>query len=186
MDDGSRALVRQSRRLSFVLRHEPASVGLTLDSAGWVDVAALLGAMHLTSSQLDGIVETNDKKRFEFSEDKTKIRASQGHSIEVDLRYEPAPPPGDLYHGTSTHFLDSIFRTGIDKRDRHHVHLSADAATAMTVARRRPKPVVLTIHALRMADDGHTFYRSTNGVWLTESVPRPYIAVLAPQVPFDV
>ena len=183
MDDGSRALVRQSRRLSLVLRHEPARAGLTLDSAGWADVRQLLGAMHLTPSQLDWIVETNDKKRFEFNEDKTKIRASQGHSIEVDLQYDPAPPPGDLYHGTSSASLDAIFHIGLDKRDRHHVHLSADAATAMSVARRRSKPIVLTIHALRMAEDGHTFYLSTNGVWLTERVPSLYIAVLAPRTP---
>ena len=166
-----------------MLRHEPARAGLTLDSAGWADVRQLLGAMHLTPSQLDWIVETNDKKRFEFNEDKTKIRASQGHSIDVDLQYDSAPPPGALYHGTSSNFLDSIFRTGLDKRDRHHVHLSADAATAMTVARRRPRPLVLTIHAARMAEDGHTFYLSTNGVWLTERVPSLYIAVLAPRPP---
>lgn len=183
MDDGSRTLGRQSRRLSFVLRHDPASAGLTLDSAGWADVRQLLGAMHLTPSHLDWIVETNDKQRFEFNEDKTRIRANHGHSVEVDLRFAPKPPPEDLYHGTSSAFLDAIFRTGLDRRGRHHVHLSADPAAAMAVARRRPRPVVLTIRALHMAEDGHTFYLSTNGVWLTERVPRLYIAVLSPHAP---
>ena len=171
--------VRRSKHLSLVLRHDPASVGLTLDAAGWADVGQLLVAMKLTAPELDEIVATNSKKRFEFNEDRTKIRASQGHSVDVELGYEEQLPPATLYHGTSADFVASIRSTGLEKRDRHHVHLSVDQDTALVVARRRPRPVILHVNASSMVLFGHKFYLSTNGVWLTDSVPAQYIEVLS-------
>lgn len=172
-------VVRRSKHLSLVLRHDPASVGLTLDAAGWVEVDKLLPAMKFTREQLDEVVNENNKKRFEFSPDGTKIRASQGHSVEVDLGYEEKAPPERLYHGSSKDILDVLLREGLKKMQRHHVHLSPDVATALIVARRRANPIVLEVFAQTMVSEGHKFYLSTNGVWLTEHVPPGRFDVLA-------
>lgn len=172
--------VRTSKFLSLILRHEPARVGLTLDGAGWVGVTDLLDAVNrngvsLTLEQLKHVVATNDKKRFEFSEDGQRIRASQGHSVEVDLQYEPQVPPELLYHGTPERFLESIRATGLNKGQRHHVHLSPDPQTATKVGQRRGRAVVLTIRSGEMHRQGHVFYRSANGVWLVHHVPVRFI-----------
>ncbi|WP_240619702.1 RNA 2'-phosphotransferase [Blastococcus sp. TF02-8] len=169
-------VVRTSKRLSFVLRHRPQAVGLRLDDAGWVDVDALLAALHLTREQLDRVVSTNDKRRFEIVGD--RIRAVQGHSVAVDLGYAPERPSAELFHGTVERFLPSILAEGLRPRRRHAVHLSADVATARAVGARRGHPVVLGVAAGRMADDGVAFTRSANGVWLVDAVPPPYLAVL--------
>lgn len=169
-----------SKFLSLVLRHQPATAHLTLDAAGWVGVDELLAGCAkarraITREQLQHVVGTNAKKRFEFSADGTRIRASQGHSIEVDLAYEPQEPPALLYHGTATRFLDAIRAQGLLKMQRHHVHLSAETKVTMEVGARHGKPVLLTILASAMRETGHTFYRSTNGVWLVEHVPVEFI-----------
>jgi putative RNA 2'-phosphotransferase len=171
-------LVRRSKHLSLVLRHDPGSVGLTLDSAGWVDVAKLLPAMKLTRVQLDEVVRDNNKKRFEFSPDGLQIRASQGHSVAVDLGYEEQAPPKTLYHGTSKKLLDDLIVDGIKRMARQHVHLSKDVETAVDVGRRHGPPVVLEIWANKMHADGYKFYLSTNGVWLTDHVPSKYFDML--------
>lgn len=170
-------LIKKSKRLSKVLRHDPSSVGLKLDAAGWTPVLTLLPAMHLTMEELEQVVADNNKKRFEFNEDKSLIRASQGHSVEVELGYEEKTPPSLLFHGTSTQNFGAIFseKNGLLKMGRHQVHLSADEATALVVARRRPQPVILHVAAGRMAQQGLKFYLSTNGVWLTECVPVQFL-----------
>jgi len=180
MTPDQKQLVTRSKFLSLVLRHQPEVAGITLDSAGWVTVDDLLAGctkagQAMTREQLDEVVATNDKKRFEFSSDGTRIRASQGHSVEVELGYTPAAPPERLYHGTATRNLDSIRRSGLVKGQRHHVHLSADTVTAGKVGQRYGKPVVLTVLAGRMQADGHAFYLSTNGVWLVDHVPPQYL-----------
>ncbi len=172
--------VRISKFLSLILRHEPERVGLKLDSAGWVAVTELLEAVNrhrvsLTLEQLKHVVETNDKKRFAFSDDGQRIRASQGHSVEVDLQYETTIPPELLYHGTPERFVDSILRTGLNRGQRHHVHLSPDPETAIRVGQRRGRPVVLRIRSGEMHRQGHLFYRSANNVWLVEHVPSGFI-----------
>ncbi len=169
-----------SKFLSLVLRHKPEEIGLALDPSGWVGVSDLLEALArhgraLAETDLEFVVATNEKKRFEFSEDGLRIRASQGHSVEVDLGYAPADPPDILYHGTIDRFLESIRQTGLVKGSRHHVHLSKDSATATNVGQRRGKPVILTIDAAAMKKAGLTFFVSTNGVWLTEHVPTQFI-----------
>lgn len=169
-----------SRFLSFVLRHEPEAIGLELDRKGWVEIDVLLqqcGAhgKPMTRTQLEELVETSPKQRFAISADGDRIRANQGHSIEVDLGYAEATPPDLLFHGTVDRFLESIRRHGLEKRSRHHVHLSPDVETATAVGGRRGRPVVLRIHAARMQQDGYVFYLSENGVWLTEAVPPDYI-----------
>jgi putative RNA 2'-phosphotransferase len=171
-------LVRRSKHLSLVLRHDPGSVGLTLDAAGWADVPKLLTAMKMTREQLDEVVRDNSKKRFEFNPDGTKIRASQGHSVEVDLGYEEKEPPETLYHGTANKLLDVLIAEGIKKMSRQHVHLSKDVKTAIEVGRRHGPPVVLEVFARMMHADGHKFYLSTNGVWLTDHVPSKYFDML--------
>ncbi|MBI1372848.1 MAG: RNA 2'-phosphotransferase [Phycisphaera sp.] len=170
-----------SKFLSLVLRHQPDAAGVTLDDAGWVDVDELLAGCGragraVTRVQLDEVVETNDKKRFEFSADGTRIRASQGHSVEVDLGYQAASPPDVLYHGTADRNLDSIRAKGLLKGQRHHVHLSAEVDTATSVGQRYGRPVVLHIRAAAMVAAGHAFYVSTNGVWLVEHVPTDFIS----------
>ncbi len=171
---------RASKFLSLVLRHQPDTIGITLDSAGWTDVNALLAGCStagrpLTREQLDHIVVTNEKRRFEFSPDGRRIRASQGHSIGVELDYAPLTPPEMLYHGTATRFLESIRAEGLRKMTRHHVHLSAETTVTLQVGARHGKPALLTIRAGDMHRAGWTFFRSTNGVWLVDAVPVEFI-----------
>jgi putative RNA 2'-phosphotransferase len=169
-----------SKFLSLVLRHDPARIGITLDAAGWTEVDALLAAcaahgVAITRGQLAEIVAHSDKQRFALSADGERIRANQGHSVEVALGLAPQAPPARLYHGTVRAALDAIRATGLERRARHHVHLSADRETATKVGARRGAPVILTIRADEMAAAGHTFYRSDNGVWLTDHVPPGFI-----------
>jgi len=166
-----------SKRLSYVLRHQPGSVGLTLDDAGWLDVDALLAALHLTRAELEHVVATNDKQRFAFDDTGTRIRASQGHSRPVELGYRPEQPPDVLFHGTVERFLLAIRAEGLAPGRRHAVHLSADVDTARSVGGRRGRPVVLRVDAAAMAAAGHTFTRSANGVWLTDTVPPAYLGL---------
>lgn len=175
--------VKISKFLSLVLRHQPETVGLKLDDAGWVGVADLLAAadrqdLKFSRAELQQVVANNDKQRFSFSEDGQLIRANQGHSVAVELGYEPTVPPDTLFHGTAERFLASIQAQGLIKGQRHHVHLSADREIARSVGQRYGKPVVLQVHAAQMQHDGFVFYLSTNGVWLTEHVPVPYLVFL--------
>jgi putative RNA 2'-phosphotransferase len=172
--------VHISKFLSLVLRHKPDEIGITLDEAGWVDVDTLLEAMgrhgtKVSREELEHVVATNSKKRFALSDDGRRIRASQGHSVAVDLGLEPQVPPETLFHGTADRFLEGIRRTGLEKRERQHVHLSATAETATSVGQRHGRPVVLRIRAGEMHRAGMKFYLSANGVWLTEAVPAGYI-----------
>jgi putative RNA 2'-phosphotransferase len=171
-------VVRASKRLSYVLRHHPESVGLTLDEAGWVDVTDLLGALGWTRSRLEDVVAGNDKQRFAFDDTGTRIRASQGHSVPVDLGYAPAQPPDELFHGTVDRFLDGILAEGLRPGNRHAVHLSPDVETARRVGARRGRPVVLRVDAAGLAAEGAAFSRSANGVWLVGAVPARHLTVL--------
>jgi putative RNA 2'-phosphotransferase len=176
-------LIRTSKALALCLRHDPARFGVTLDAAGWVRVDELLPALAanglpLTRAELDAVVEGNDKRRFAYDERGERIRASQGHSVPVDLGYAPAVPPGELYHGTNPRALDAIWREGLRPMGRHAVHLSPDVATARRVGGRRGRPVVLTVAAGRMHVAGVAFRTSANGVWLVRDVPPEYLGVL--------
>src|SRR3954469_17397698 len=178
-------VVRVSKRLSFVLRHRPDSIGLSLDPAGWVDVDELLAALARSGLPLpradpETVVAGNDKQRFAFDESGTRIRASQGHSVPVVLGYRTATPPDVLFHGTVQRFLPAILAEGLRPGNRHAVHLSPDVETAMAVGGRRCRPVVLRVDAAAMASDGHLFTVSANGVWLTGAVPARYLGVLGP------
>jgi putative RNA 2'-phosphotransferase len=175
-----RDTLRTSKFLSLILRHEPQRVGLAFDSAGWVAVEDLLKAVNsngvsLTLDQLKHVVATSDKKRFAFSDDGLRIRASQGHSLEVDLQYAPQTPPELLFHGTATKFLDSIRKGGLQKMERHDVHLSAETKVTLQVGSRHGRPVLLTIRAGDMHREGFVFRRSANGVWLVDHVPPEFI-----------
>jgi putative RNA 2'-phosphotransferase len=174
------ARTKTSKLLSYVLRHNPADIGITLDEAGWVSVDTLLAALEahgttLSREDLVEVVATNDKKRFALSDDGTRIRASQGHSVEVDLQLQPTEPPALLYHGTADRFLDAIRKDGLLKMSRQHVHLSPDAVTASKVGVRHGKLVLLTIRAADMHAAGHPFYLSANGVWLADQIPPAFI-----------
>jgi len=172
--------IKLSKFLSLVLRHQPEIIGISLDGQGWVGVSELLKksaayGKPFSLESLEYIVETNSKKRFAFSGDKRKIRASQGHSIDIDLGYQPQMPPEILYHGTATQFVESILKSGLDKRKRTHVHLSADRETARKVGQRHGKPVIFEVAAQEMLGAGHAFYLSENGVWLTDVVPAEFL-----------
>lgn len=174
-------LLRISKYLSKYLRHAPHELGLTLQPGGWVPVDDLLaaargGGFPISYGELVECVETNDKQRFAFDASGELIRANQGHSVEVDLQLEEREPPALLYHGTVERFLPSIRVDGLNRGRRHHVHLSKDVETARKVGARRGRPVVLTVDAGRMHRDGHRFYLSANGVWLTEAVAPGYLA----------
>lgn len=169
-----------SKFMSLILRHDPGRVGIELDNEGWVEVAVLIDAMNRSGKSVDlalvqEVVKSNDKQRFTFSEDGSRIRANQGHSVSIDLKLEPQVPPEFLYHGTATKNLDSIRSEGLDKRARQHVHLSADKVTATKVGQRHGKVVILNIRSGDMHRAGFEFFLSKNGVWLTDSVPVEYI-----------
>ena len=176
MSNLDRSQVRLSRRMSLVLRHRPEVAGITLDRQGWVEIPVLLTALGITRDELDAIVAGNDKQRFAIEGD--RIRASQGHSsrVGVELDLVPALPPGVLYHGTPAANLPSIRATGLRPGSRDHVHLSPDEETARIVGRRRTSDVaILTVNTGAMAEAGHIFYQSANGVWLTAAVPPAYL-----------
>jgi putative RNA 2'-phosphotransferase len=176
-------VVRVSKRLSYVLRHQPGSIGIELDQAGWTDVQRLLAALAahglpLTRADLDRVVASNDKRRFAYDASGGRIRASQGHSRPVDLGYLPVAPPPELFHGTVERFLPAILEQGLRPGRRHAVHLSGDVDTARTVGGRRGRAVVLRVDSATMARDGAVFTRSANGVWLVDAVPPRHLAVV--------
>ena len=178
MDD-----IRASKLLSLVLRHDPGRIGIELDGNGWVAVPVLLTALDthetpLSRERLASIVASSDKQRFAIDDAADRIRANQGHSVDVDLGLVVSTPPGQLYHGTPSRNLDSILQSGLDRRARHAVHLSPDVQTARRVGARRGAHVVLVVDAPAMHADGHVFWVSDNGVWLVESVPARYLTVL--------
>jgi putative RNA 2'-phosphotransferase len=173
-------LTHISKLLSKILRHQPDLIGIQLDENGWVEVSTLLQNLEkyqtqISFEQLKEVVDTNSKKRFSFNDDFSKIRANQGHSIEVDLALQTQTPPDILYHGTVEKNLDSIFEKGLSKMNRHHVHLSADTETAQKVGMRHGKPIIFTIESKKMYDQGYVFYLSENQVWLTDNVPSEFI-----------
>lgn len=170
-----------SKFMSLVLRHKPDTIGLTLDKNGWADVSGLIEKMNAhgnpaTREDVQYVIDNNDKKRYVLSEDGKRIRAAQGHSLDVELDLKKEVPPFKLYHGTVEKFIPAIREGGLLKMNRHHVHLSKDEATALNVGGRRGKPLILEIAARHMHTDGHVFYLSDNGVWLTDSVPTTYIS----------
>lgn len=171
-----------SKFISLVLRHKPEEIGLTLDANGWAKVDELIKKANnhkftFSLEDLQRVVAENDKKRFSFSEDGKKIRANQGHSIEVDLALEAAVPPAVLYHGTATRFLGLIMHEGLKPMQRHAVHMTENKDTAVATGQRHGSPIVLVIDAARMSLDGIEFQRSANGVWLTPHVDPMYITV---------
>lgn len=171
-----------SKFLSLILRHNPELVGLVLDENGWCDVNDLIdkvnnhnGNSSLDLKQLRGIVDSNDKKRFTINEETLKIRANQGHSLDIDLKLPETTPPDILYHGTASRFIDSIKSSGLENRNRHHVHLTENIDTALNVGGRYGTPTLIEINTKQMVEDGLTFYRSDNGVWLTDHVDPKYM-----------
>jgi putative RNA 2'-phosphotransferase len=172
-------VTRASKFLAYVLRHDPGSVGLTLGDGGWVGTGELLAAAkkhgrRLDAAMIDRVLTAPGKKRYELRDG--KIRASQGHSVQVDLGLEPVEPPAVLYHGTVARSLDAIFAEGLRPGSRTHVHLSADTETATAVGARRGRPVVLVVDAAAMSQAGHEFFQAANGVWLTAHVPSAFLS----------
>lgn len=169
-----------SKFICLILRHKPNTIGITLDRNGWANTQELLNGLNtagksINMEQLITLVNTDNKNRFSFNLDKSKIRANQGHSLSVDLGLTESVPPDLLYHGTSEKFIDSIKQNGIQKRTRQHIHLSTDIEKAIAVGKRHGNPVVLKINTKQMFLDGYKFYLSENGVWLTDNVPYQYV-----------
>lgn len=173
------SLDSMSKFISLILRHQPEIIGIALDEHGWAEVDELIAGVNktrpLTMEMLEEIVRTDSKQRYSFSRDKRLIRANQGHSVKVDVELPEAIPPALLYHGTAERFLPSIMEQGLLPMSRLYVHLSKDEQTAVKVGSRHGKPVVLTVDADQMTRDGHTFWLSVNGVWLTKAVPVQYL-----------
>jgi len=168
-----------SKFISLILRHKPETIGIMLDEHGWASVEELIEGIRKTRpfdmKMLEEIVRTDNKQRYSFNEDKTLIRANQGHSIPVDVELSVTEPPEYLYHGTGQKYVESIDRTGLIPKSRLYVHLSADPETAMKVGSRHGKPVIYRILSGQMQKDGYVFCRSVNGVWLTKEVPVKYL-----------
>ncbi|WP_028579786.1 RNA 2'-phosphotransferase [Desulfogranum japonicum] len=176
-------IVKASKYLSLLLRHKPEIIGLSLDLEGWAKIEDIVrltnqNGTSLTKKLIEKITATSDKKRFIISDDGTRIRANQGHSITVDLNLRPKNPPEILFHGTATRFLDSILQQGLIKENRQYVHLSPDRNTALKVGQRHGKPVILSIAAQEMHVSGFVFFLSANGIWLTEHVPTKFLTAL--------
>lgn len=174
------SLVETSRYISLILRHKPETIGITLDEHGWANVDELIAGVNrthpLTMELLEEIVLTDDKMRYSFNEDKTLIRANQGHSIPVDVELEEAIPPEYLYHGTGEKFVASIDKQGLIPKSRLYVHMSSDIYTALKVGMRHGKALIYRINCKAMAERGYKFYCSVNGVWLTKAVPTEFLS----------
>ena len=175
-------LTKTSKFIALILRHKPETIGISLDEHGWADVHELIdginetGNHHIDMKDLEEIVRTDEKQRYSFNEDKSLIRANQGHSIPVDLELLPQKPPKVLWHGTGDRFADDISREGLKKQGRQYVHLTDNRETAAVVGKRHGRPVVFEINAALMYEQGYVFYRSENGVWLTDAVPPEYLS----------
>ena len=172
-------LKETSKYMSLILRHKPETIGITLDEHGWANVDELIEGIARTRrfnmEILEEIVRTDEKQRYSFNEDKTLIRANQGHSIPVDVEPEETVPPEELWHGTATKYEASIDAQGLIPKSRLYVHLSKDRETAVKVGQRHGKPILYTVKAGEMSRDGYKFYLSKNGVWLTKEVPARYL-----------
>ncbi|TRD14443.1 RNA 2'-phosphotransferase [Palleronia caenipelagi] len=173
----TRPIRETSKFLSYILRHKPDAIGLSLDPEGWANIEELIAKadIPITHDLLYEVVATSDKKRFAISDDGLSIRANQGHSIQVNLGLEAIEPPEVLYHGTAERFLESIREQGLLPQNRQYVHLSADKETATKVGQRHGKPVVLTIPALKMHQQGHNFFQAQNGVWLIQTIEAHWL-----------
>lgn len=173
------SLKETSKFLSLILRHKPEAIGITLDEHGWANVDELIAGIAKTQpidmTMLEQIVAEDEKQRYSFNEDKTLIRANQGHSIPVDVELEEKEPPEILYHGTGAKYVSSIDEQGLMPKSRLYVHLSSDEDTAKKVGQRHGKPVIYVVKSGKMFCDGYKFYKSVNGVWLTKEVPLSYL-----------
>ncbi len=174
-------LIKTSKLLSFLLRHDPQSMGLTLDNQGWAKLDELIECLNKNGKNLNReliyqVVAQNDKQRFMLSSNRLKIRANQGHSLKIDLALDSAEPPEYLYHGTALRFMESIQAQGILPLGRQHVHLSHTQKTALSIGKRHGKPIVLIIEAGKMRREEFVFYQSANGIWLTGKVPSEYFS----------
>ena len=174
---------KESKFLSLVLRHHPEVIGITLDAHGWAEVNLLIKHMKrkfpvFSLKILEEIVATDSKQRYAFSEDNTRIRANQGHSLAVELELLPQIPPDYLYHGTASRFVESILKSGLQKQTRQYVHLSTDIETATKVGSRHGSPIIFEVNTKAMYQAGFIFYLSANGVWLTDKVPPKYLSIV--------
>lgn len=172
-------LTNNGKFLALILRHKPQTIGITLDEHGWANVDDLISGIQkdrpFDMAMLEEIVATDDKQRYSFNADKTRIRANQGHSIKVDVELERKTPPEILWHGTGRKYVDNIDAQGLKKKSRLYVHLSKDYETAVKVGKRHGEPVIYEVNAGQMTRDGYEFYLSANGVWLTDHVPPQYL-----------
>ena len=174
-------LTNVSRFISLILRHKPETINITLDKNGWANVQELIQGIqkHYPNFNFDvlkQIVNTDDKQRYSFNEDSTKIRANQGHSVPVDVELKEYEPPDFLFHGTGAKYTSSIEQQGLIPKSRLYVHLSEDVTTAIKVGQRHGIPIVYMVDAKRMFKDGYKFYLSNNNVWLTKEVPIEYLS----------
>ena len=173
------SLKETSKFISLILRHKPEAIGITLDEHGWANVDELIAGISKTQpidmAMLEQIVAEDEKQRYSFNDDKTLIRANQGHSIPVDVELEEIKPPEVLYHGTGEKYVTSIDVQGLIPKSRLYVHLSSDEDTAMKVGQRHGKPIIYIVNSVKMFRDGYKFYQSVNGVWLTKEVPLSYL-----------
>ena len=171
-------LTNKSKFISLILRHKPETIGIKLDKHGYANVNELLEGVNINFDTLEKIVREDEKGRYSFNEDKTKIRANQGHTINVDVELEEKIPPDILYHGTATKYEESINRKGLIAKERLYVHMTDDLENAKKVGARHGKLIVYEIDAKQMAKDGIKFYLSVNNVWMTKKVDVKYLTLM--------
>ena len=174
----AKTIINLGRQIAGLLRHHPEKKGLTVNKNGWSSTKLLCEALGIEIDSLDEVVDTNNKKRFEYSKDKKLIRAVQGHSLDVDVGLEKKTPPDELYHGTSLENKLYLTNSGISPMERIYVHLSENTSTAIQVGKRHGEPSILRVDTKQMHDDGYSFYQSRNGVWCTDYIPTKYFSVM--------
>lgn len=174
-----------SKTISYILRHNPQSFNLKLDVDGSVKTDELLSALKnkfqgITKDDLIKLVKNDSKGRFSFLNNRKRIRANYGHSIEgINPDYKAIKPPEFLYHGTTPKVKDKITKNGLKPMGRNYVHLSVGIKEAKKVAyRRTDHPVIIKIKALEAYKDEQNFYKTAENIYLTNKVSPKYLTII--------
>jgi len=171
------------RVMAGVLRHFPEKFELSMDKNGFVELNDFISALQQTRRRLAwlrphhiiAIIETDPKGRYEYRDG--KIRATYGHSIDVELDLPTNGIPEKLYYPTTTEEVEIVLETGLKPSDRKKVHLSKtynDATNAGKV--RTPVPVILEVDTMKAIASGVVIQKAGKTVYLAESVPAEFIS----------
>jgi putative RNA 2'-phosphotransferase len=175
------------RTMAGVLRHFPEKFELRMDDQGFVSLRDFVNALRNQSRRnhwirphhIIAIIETDPKGRYQVSND--MIRATYGHSIELNLRLPTDNIPDKLYYPTTPEEADIILETGLKPSDRKKVHLSKTYQDALNAGRVRTEaPIILEINAKAAIIDGIVIQQAGKTVYLAPEIPSSYLARAEP------